>query len=346
MDVNRKIKIDGDYLQSYQDDMIDVKLDKMNQRVTFFFIITTCVIGLALAFVYFYINEYVTKVPKEIQELSLQVVERMSGLSQRYSDLEQALSGKLSMSEKLVDAMRKDQKDIQNSISNLSSAMLRQDDVTKIVRNEISSGIALTLSDTNKALKVLQSNVQIQYNALTEQINTINKLMAEWQQTIQEMNNKVESVQTEVNKYEANYKELTDYLNHAIDQNKLEQQLKIERNEMSNTFSRQKAILEKKIEVLEEKIFNLEELIKKNQSQVKKKKPSQNKEVTSQTKPDDKRPDVKRPASDLIPKPDKSNITQSPPPKDNTPHSEASVQPTQPIPPPEPGSLYEEELSF
>jgi chromosome segregation ATPase len=174
MDVNRKIRIDGDYLQSYQDDYIEIQVDKMNQRVTFFSIVFIILMGIAFSFGFFYIRSNVTKVPKELQDLSHQVVQRMSTISERHTQMESSFQSKLSLLEKVTEALRKDQKEIQDAIDKINRTKADQNDVGRILGKSSQENFK-AIEEVRSHLNTMNTTFTDQFSKFSVQFEVFNK---------------------------------------------------------------------------------------------------------------------------------------------------------------------------
>ncbi|ETR72640.1 MAG: hypothetical protein OMM_01561 [Candidatus Magnetoglobus multicellularis str. Araruama] len=174
MDVNRKIRIDGDYLQSYQDDYMELQVDKMNQRVTFFSIVFIILMGISTAFGYFYIKSNVQKVPKEVQDLSHQVVQRMSTISERHTQMESSFQSKLSLLEKVTEALRKEQKEIQDAIDKINRTKADQNDVGRILGKSSQENFQ-AIEEVRSHLNSLNTTFTDQFSQFSEKFAAFNK---------------------------------------------------------------------------------------------------------------------------------------------------------------------------
>jgi len=174
MDVNRKIRIDGDYLQSYQDDYMEIQVDKMNQRVTFFSIVFIILMGIAFTFGFFYIRSNVTKVPKELQDLSHQVVQRMSTISERHTQMESSFQSKLSLLEKVTEALRKDQKELQDAIDKINRTKADQNDVGRILGKSSQENFK-AIEEVRSHLNTMNTTFTDQFNKFSAQFEIFNK---------------------------------------------------------------------------------------------------------------------------------------------------------------------------
>jgi chromosome segregation ATPase len=174
MDVNRKIRIDGDYLQSYQDDYMELQVDKMNQRVTFFSIVFIILMGIAFTFGFFYIRTNITKVPKEVQALSHQVVQRMSTISERHTQMESSFQSKLSLLEKVTEALRKDQKEIQDAIDKINRTKADQNDVGRILGKSSQENFK-AIEEVRSHLNTMNTTFTDQFSQFSAQFEAFNK---------------------------------------------------------------------------------------------------------------------------------------------------------------------------
>jgi len=226
MDVNRKIRIDGDYLQSYQDDYMELQVDKMNQRVTFFSIVFIILMGIAFTFGFFYIRTNVTKVPKEVQALSHQVVQRMSTISERHTQMESSFQSKLSLLEKVTEALRKDQKEIQDAIDKINRTKADQNDVGRILGKSSQENFK-AIEEVRSHLNTMSTTVTDQFSQFTAQFEAFNKDVNDVVQTsiakiqkdvqeriggvqgrIEKMSERFQTINTEMNSFAKDVKTL------------------------------------------------------------------------------------------------------------------------------------------
>jgi chromosome segregation ATPase len=219
MDVNRKIRIDGDYLQSYQDDYMEIQVDKMNQRVTFFSIVFIILMGISLTFGFFYIRNNVTKVPKEVQALSHQVVQRLSTISDRHAKMESSFQSKLSLLEKVTEALRKDQKEIQDAIDKINRTKADQNDVGRILGKSSQENFQ-AIEEVRSHLNTLSKSFTDQFNQFSLQFKTFNqdindivqtsieKIQKDVQKKIDKMSGRFQEINSEMNAFATNVKTL------------------------------------------------------------------------------------------------------------------------------------------
>jgi len=344
MEPNRNIKIDGDYLNSYQDEINDMQFDKLSQKMTFFTIAITCIVGFSLAFGYFYLKDNVKNIPEEVEELSKHVVERLSSVSERYESLENALNSKISILDKVTEGFRQSQKEIKAVIEGIENSKLGKDDINQIVEK--------TSNQTNKSIVDLKKEIS-NYNATyNEHITSINAKIDTVDTKTQNLNNIINALQKNVDKFKTTYDEVSSLLSDAVNLETLDKRIKQEKEDYQNTIARQKAILEKKIQVLEDQFNEIKKKIKNINTSVNNKhnntkfssetiqKPVIEKQnIQSQTN-DDQSPNsvnVKRPSQDLIKKRDIPVVT----PKMET---ETYMQIEDVKPTPKPGTYYEEEI--
>ncbi|KPA11418.1 hypothetical protein MHK_008371 [Candidatus Magnetomorum sp. HK-1] len=354
MDVNRKIRIDGDYLQSYQDDYIELQIDKMNQRLTFFSIVFVIIIGVVFTFSFFYVRNNVQKVPQEVQDLSHQVMESMSTLSERHAQLESTIQNKLSLLEKLSEALRKDQREIQDSVDHLKRTKIDQNDISKVVGNirqdnfEAIEEVRTHINEMNKTFTAQFNTFSEQFQAFNQDVNTIvqNSIasiqkelqgrLSKISESVQSVDSELDALNTKVADFSSSLDNITKATKDMIDSEKLEEFLSIERDDLKNKAALQKMIMDNRIKALEEKLETIRLQINNIQSRRKKITPAPEPFVQQQIP-------LKTKKKNLLPKtnyvePDPPPITQkySPPPKPVF----------QPIgKKPSPGKMIEEDLS-
>jgi len=219
MDVNRKIRIDGDYLQSYQDDYMEIQVDKMNQRVTFFSIIFILLMGITFAFGFFYVRSNVTKVPEEVQALSHEVVQRLSTISERHTQMESSFHSKLSLLEKVTEALRKDQKEIQDAIDKINRTKADQNDVGRIIGKSSQENFK-AIEEVRTHLNTLNTTFTDQFNQFSGQFETFNKdindvlnnsvakIQKDVQKKMDSASDRFQTINTEMNAFAKNVKTL------------------------------------------------------------------------------------------------------------------------------------------
>ena len=219
MDVNRKIRIDGDYLQSYQDDYIELQVDKMNQRLTFYSIVFVILIGIAFTFSYFYIRANVRQVPEEVENLSNQVVHRMSTISERHSQMESTFQSKLSLLEKMTEAIRKDQKVVEDAVDNLKRTKADQNDVGRILGKNSQENFE-AIQEVRTHLNSMNQTFTDQFNQFSSQFEAFNKdvneiiqtsiaeIQTETQNRLNKVSKSIQTVSSEVNAFGGEVKSL------------------------------------------------------------------------------------------------------------------------------------------
>jgi len=309
MDVNRKIRIDGDYLQSYQDDYIEIQIDKMNQRMTFFLIIFIILLGIISTFGFFYIRNNVQKVPQEVNDLSHQVVESMSTLSERHTQMESTVKNKLSLLEKVTEALRKDQKEIQDAMDRLNR--------TKADQNDIGTILDKANQDNYKAIEEVRDHINTmnktftkQFETMTEQFQTFNQdvndivqnsivsIQKDFLDQLKQLSTNMKSIESDIESINARFKDINSRfkdinsrfenvsssvssvtssletvktsIEDMIDSEKLEELLSIEREDYNNRAKLNKALMDNHIKILEEKLENIRLQLNHIQSRKKK----------------------------------------------------------------------------
>ena len=359
MDVNRKIRIDGDYLQSYQDDYIELQIDKMNQRLTFFSIVFIIIIGVAFTFGFFYVRNNVQKVPQEVQDLSNQVVESMSTLSERHSQLESTIQNKISLLDKLTEALRKDQKEIQDSVDYIKRTKIDQNDIGKVVGNirednfEAIEEVRKHINEMNKSFTAQFETFSEQFKTFNQDVNTIVQdsiasIQKEMQNRLAKISKSVNSVDSEiialknrVENFSSSIDKISATTKDIINSDRLEEFLAIEREDYKSKAALQKVINDNQIKALEEKINDLRLQLKNIQS-LRKEKAAEFRPVVRQQQQQQQQIPLKTKNKDLLPK-----INDDIPPTQPVTKHYSPPKPTfQPIGrKPSPGKMIEEDLS-
>ncbi|CAN2045743.1 hypothetical protein GMMP13_190008 [Candidatus Magnetomoraceae bacterium gMMP-13] len=250
MTVNRRLGINGEYTER-QDELRNMEMEKLNNRITVFSIVIICIVGLTLFFGYYYVRDNFTKVPMEIKTLSEDLIDEMDDISKHYSTLNQSLNSKMSILEKVSDALRQELKETQESVRNLKKNAIDKRWVEKTLE-KVSLKTDTTLSE-------IHSNFKKQNNDFTNQLGSIdNKLLL----LEKKFNTSINALQQDIEKHQISLKEASGYLENAVDHDDLEKTLIIEREEYEAMLAKQKALLEKRFEVLESRLLKTEKNLK------------------------------------------------------------------------------------
>ena len=377
MDLGKAIRIEGDYVQSYQDELHDIQIDRLKHRMTFMSVAFLIIIGACVFGGYNYIKDLNTKMPQEVQVLSQHVVERMSSISERYSTMEQTMNSKFSLLEKVTEGLREDKKEIEKAIAKFNEDKMDKAEIEQTmgdVKNQLQTQLTNQVSQSNQKTNELMSSFSTdiskemsnQNQTFNAHIESINKEIASLKQDIESSNQRIEKLSSsfdkvtkEVKSYKSNFQDVSDYLNDAINSETLENRLRIERETYQEKYAKQVAIMEKKVQVLENSVQKLERKIQElKKASAQSSTVINNKKAikaSNNTKAEKITPIVKKPLEDLkqkaanspvIVNPKKVEIKEAKEAKEETKTIvESKTPPKKPLPTPtKPGDVFELEL--
>ena len=177
----------------YQEEAKDRRVEKLSHRVTFISILIPVLIGVVFYMAYRDITGRVSRTQDtgamEIQNLSAQLEENFAKLSEKYGELENALTQKLADLEKVDQAMKSNLKQAEETVAQINATKADKKD-----QQETIARIDSALEPIRQELKTINSlttELQSQNNDLKKQLATVSAnlaaLSADTDKTVKEL---------------------------------------------------------------------------------------------------------------------------------------------------------------
>jgi septal ring factor EnvC (AmiA/AmiB activator) len=187
-DDSKDFKIDAiedeNHLDSlYQEEMKDLRMEKLSHRVTIISILIPCLIGVILFIVYRDLTGRVSRTEftgtKEVQALSKELEEKFKNLSTQYTDLQTSLSKKIVSVEKATSGLTENLKALNNSVKSVKQNQNKsQTNLKSIIESKVDKKEqAATIAKINNSLGPLRKEVE----ALAPVSKNLSKLSSQMQ---------------------------------------------------------------------------------------------------------------------------------------------------------------------
>ena len=176
----------------YQEEAKDRRVEKLSHRVTIISILIPVLIGVIFYIAYLDITGRVSQSQDtdamEIQNLSSQLEENYTKLSEKYGDLEAALTQKLADLEKVDKSMKANLKEAEDTVAKINATKADKKDAQDAIAK-----IDIALNPIRQELKTINSvttDLQTQNNDLKQQLATLSanltRLSASTEKTLKE----------------------------------------------------------------------------------------------------------------------------------------------------------------
>ncbi len=235
-----KIRIDKERPEhDFQEAKKDLRLEKLNQRVTIISILIPCIIILLIIYSYFDIKNKISGVHDsgvdEIQKLSINFDKKISDLSLQYSKLEESFNKRLAAADKTNSSTKSH---LENLIKNTEE--------TKTDKTEFAGATS--------ALNSQILNLKTELSAVTNKINDTNVNLS---QKISDLSKALVKTESELSKLQANISTL---LSGKADKKELEL-LRNQQRQYQNELSQLSRDIEGKIETIRKQLSDFEKRI-------------------------------------------------------------------------------------
>jgi chromosome segregation ATPase len=238
----------------YQEEAKDRRVEKLSHRVTLISILIPVLIGVVFYMAYRDITSRVSRSrdteAMEIQNLSAQLEENFAKLSEKYGELENALTQKLADLEKVDKAMKTNLKQAEEAVANINA--------TKADKKEQQETIAKIDSALNpirqelKDINAVTTGLQTQNNDLKQQLATLSSSLATLSADTDKSLKELAAIQAD----------LSALSNQKMNKDALQLELLKARKNFQRDLDLTKADLEKKMESMLKKIMDLEKIAK------------------------------------------------------------------------------------
>ncbi len=237
-----------------QDELRDLKMEKLGHRVTLLTVLIPCMIGIIMVIAYLDIKDRVTRSQDTgtigVQKLSKDLTSKFSSLSLEQAKIKDTHSKKLPQLEKDAAFLRSKLSKLQKSMTQISQSMINRDELGRVVDNLIQKVNDAMPEGISTDLETLKSNL----TALREVDSKIEAEGNQRQATIASLTNSLSEIKTDIDGIRQDIASLGDT---AIDKGELELALKLKEIGYRQLLLDRTAQLEQKIKVLGKKIQKL-----------------------------------------------------------------------------------------
>jgi chromosome segregation ATPase len=245
----------------YQEEAKDRRVEKLSHRVTIISILIPVLIGVVFYIAYRDITGRVSQSQDtgamEIQNLSSQLEENFTKLSEKYGDLEVALTQKLADLEKVDKSMKANLKQAEDTVAKINA--------TKADKKEAQDAIAkidIALNPIRQELKTIKSvttDLQTQNNDLKQQLATLSanltRLSASTEKTLKA------SAATHSKELNAIQTDLSSLSGRKMDKDALQLELLKARKHFQRDLDVTKSAIDKRLTSILRKIKDLEKVV-------------------------------------------------------------------------------------
>jgi len=168
-----KINIDAVHSDSFIREKKDLRIEKLNQKVTIISIIFPCIIVVLLLIIYFDIKNKITGVhdsgSMEIQNLSKNIDKKTAELSSHYSKIEESFEKRTSMlktefqnSVKDIKEAKAEKTEVANSITEINKQISAVRNDLSAVSNKVKNmetGLAQKITEITKSLVKIENDI-------------------------------------------------------------------------------------------------------------------------------------------------------------------------------------------
>jgi len=257
-----------------QNELQELKIEKLSQRVMLLTILIPCMIGVIIIISYLDIKGRVARTMDSgaigVQKLSKDLESKFSSLSLEQARLKEVQAKKLPLLEKNSAFLKTRLKKVQDTVKNLESTKIERDELSRVVEtmNEKYATVPETLQNDINNFRLADDELRIADEELLTANDNLTVQLNQMTEAVNQMSEKLTRMQDEITSTSAT----------KIDKNELELVLKLKeighRQEMLEATN----ALEKKIKSLQSQIDSL----KKAQA---KPAPAQPKPVQTETTP-------------------------------------------------------------
>ena len=244
----------------YQEEAKDRRVEKLSHRVTLISILIPVLIGVIFYIAYREITGRVSQSQDtgamEIQNLSSQLEENYSKLSEKYGDLEAALTQKLADLEKVDKSMKANLKEAEDTVAKINATKADKKDAQDAIAK-----IDIALNPIRQELKTINSvttDLQTQNNDLKQQLATLSanltRLSASTEKTLKE------SAAIHSKELKAIQSDLSLLSERKLDKDDLELELLKARKQFQRDLDVTKSAIDKRLASMLRKIKDLEKL--------------------------------------------------------------------------------------
>ena len=245
---------DEDQLDSlYQEEMKDLRMEKLSHKVTIISILIPCLIGIILFIVYRDLTGKVSRTEfagsKEVQALSEKLEEKFKNLSAQYTELQTSLSEKIAAVEKTTAGLTENLKALNNSVKNLKQDQNKsQTDLKSIIESKVDKKEqAAAIAKMNNSLAPLRKELE----ALAPVSKDLSKLSSQMQALDKNLKAELTSLSATISKTTNDLNQIQTSLSNLADQKLDRESIDLEMLKAKKNYER----------ALDQAVFKIEERI-------------------------------------------------------------------------------------
>ena len=252
----------------FQDEMKDMRVEKLNQRVTIITILIPCLIGVILFIAYRNLTGRVTESEftglKEIQTISAEMEEKLAKLIEQNSALQTTLTAKIADLDQKLKSFNDSLNQVKQDLNQTRTA-LKSVEASKVDKKDQKAAIekiSNTLTPIRKDLEGL-TPLRSNLNSLSNEFNVLSSEVKAMDKRIQD---ELTSVTVSVTKTNQNLDQLQSNLttlgNEKMDQASLELELLKARKSYERTLDRELIKIQRRLDALQQRTKRLETNLK------------------------------------------------------------------------------------
>ena len=230
-----------------QDELRELKIEKLSQRVTLLTILIPCMIGVILVITYLDIKDRVTRSYDTgaigVQKLSKDLASKFSSLSLEQAKINDIQAKKLPELEKSAAFLKSRITKLQESISQITDSAISRDELTRVAKTltDKVAGIPQDLKPDFEALALVDDRIVEDFRQMSTDIKTLFDNMMEIDTRIDTIRKKIETLSEKV-----------------IDKDDLDLALKLKEIAYRQSLLDKTTLLEKEIQAIRKELKGLQ----------------------------------------------------------------------------------------
>ena len=232
-----------------QDELRELKIEKLGHRVTLLTILIPCMIGVILVITYLDIKDRVTRSYDTgaigVQKLSKDLASKFSSLSLEQAKINDILAKKLPELDKSAAFLKSRLTKLQKSMTQMTASTINRDELTRVTENLTNkvADIPQSMKPNFEALALADNRIVEDARRTSDDIKTLSDSMAEIDTRINTIRKELEAVSEK-----------------TIDKDELELTLKLKEIGYRQALLDKTALLEKEIQAIREEIKGLQKV--------------------------------------------------------------------------------------
>ena len=229
------------------DELRELKIEKLGQRVTLLTILIPCMIGVILVLTYLDIKDRVTRSYDTgaigVQKLSKDLASKFSSLSLEQAKIKDVQAKKLPELEKSAAFLKSRLTKLQESMTQMTASSLNRDELTRVTKTltDKIADIPRDLKPDFEALVLANDRIVEDFNQLSNDVKLLSDGIAEFDIRISTISKEIETLSE-----------------NAIGKDDLELALKLKEIGYRQSLLEKTALLEKEIQVLRKEVKDLQ----------------------------------------------------------------------------------------